>query len=342
MSGLPNTINDVAELEELMTRPSPALIDDLASVDGDIMLLGVAGKMGPTMARLARRAAPDKNVIGVARFSDRQVKTWLEDNDIETITCDLLDREAVAKLPSAANIVFLAGMKFGASEALAMTWAMNVLVPAIVAEMFARSRIVALSTACVYPYVAVTSGGADETTPAAPPSGDYAMSCLGRERMFEYFSQKRGTSGRLIRLSYAQDLRYGVLADIAGKVKREEPIDVTMAAANVIWQGDANAQVLRALAHAETPASPLNVSGPETVYTRELAYRFGELLGKTPVITGQETETAWLVNTSLAQNLFGQPEIDLDTMIRWVADWVAHDRTSLGKPTHFETRDGKY
>jgi nucleoside-diphosphate-sugar epimerase len=342
MNALPETIQDEAELEEIMTRPNQVLVEDLAGIDGDIMILGVGGKMGPTMAAMARRAAPDKTVIGVARFSDPRVKAKLEQAGIETITCDLLDRDDVSKLPKIDNIVFLAGMKFGAADALGLTWAMNTYVPGIVGEIFSCARIIALSTACVYPYVALDSGGADEKTPAMPPAGDYAMSCLGRERMFEHFSQFHNTPGRLVRLSYAQDLRYGVLADIADKVKTGRAIDVTMAGANVIWQGCANEQILRCLARTVTPTSPLNISGPETVKIRELAYRFGEMLGKKPVIEGKEADTAWLVDTSLAQTLFGAPDVTLDKMIGWVADWVARDMPSLGKPTHFETRDGKY
>ena len=342
MTSLPDTIDDIVQLEDVMTGPGQALIDDLAGIDGDIMILGVGGKMGPTMAVMARRAAPDKRVFGVARFSQAGVKAKLGNAGIETIACDLLDRAAVQALPKVANIVFLAGMKFGSAGALSTTWAMNTYVPAVVAETFDQARIVVLSTACVYPYVAVSSSGAEETLAASPPPGDYAMSCLGRERMFEYFSQKYHAPGRLVRLSYAQDLRYGVLADIAGKVLRAEPIDITMAAANVIWQGDANAQALRCLAHATVPTTPINVSGPEAVNIKQLAVRFGDLLGKQPVFEGREADKAWLVNTTLAQDLFGPPQIGLDTMIAWVADWVARDMPSLNKPTHFETRDGAY
>ena len=325
-----------------MTTPSPALIADLARTDGDLIVLGVGGKMGPTLARLAKRAAPGKRVIGIARFSERGLRESLESHGIECVPADLLDRAAIARLPRAPNVVFMAGRKFGSTGREDLTWAMNVFVPALVAEAFASSRIVAFSTACVYPFVPVASGGAAEDIATTPPPGEYANSCVGRERMLQYYSRVAGTPGRLIRLSYAIDMRYGVLHDVARKVLARDTIDLTMGHVNVIWQGDANEQALRLLAHCTAPASPLNVSGPEVVSVRWLAAEFGRRFGRTPLITGQEAPTAWLLDTTQAQALFGLPRVPVETMIDWVADWVQRGGPSLGKPTHFSARDGKY
>ena len=343
---LPRRFADAAELEEFMSRPRPGLVDDLARVDGDIMVLGVGGKMGPTLARMAKRAAPDKRVIGVARFSDPLLMELLQGHGVECIACDLLDRDALQRLPNVAdgvtNIVFMAGHKFGAADNAALTWMMNVGVPMMVAETFSKARIVAFSTACVYPFVAVDGPGATEATPATPPSGDYANSCVGRERMFEYFSRKLGTAGRSIRLSYAIDTRYGVLHDVATAVYGGVTLDLTMGYADVIWQGDANEQALRMLAHCTTPTSPINITGPSHTSIRWLAQEFGQRLGRKPELHGTEAPTAWLLDTTESQRLFGKPRVPLDRMIDWVADWVSRGQPSLGKPTHFSTRDGKY
>jgi hypothetical protein len=338
---LPETISDIAALDELLCRPSQALIDDLEEVDGDIMILGVAGKMGPTLAGLAKAALPHRRVIGVARFSDPGVKTWLQARGIETINCDLLDEAAIRVLPKVQNIVFMAGRKFGAEGDLSLTWAMNAHVPALVAQAFRDSRIVAFSTGCVYPFVPVDGKGADESVAPNPP-GEYAQSCVGRERMFEYFSRKFSTPGRLFRLNYAIDMRYGVLHDIATKILVGKPIDVSLGHVNFIWQGDASAQALRCLVHCGTPTSPINVSGHEILAVRDLAARLGARLGREPIITGREEPTAWLTDTSQAVKLFGLPVVDTDQLIAWTADWVARAMPNLGKPTKYEVRDGRY
>lgn len=339
---LPDRFESVEALEAFMTEPDEALVEDLRRAPGDILILGVAGKMGPTLARMAKRAAPERRVIGVARFSDPRARAALERAGVDALSCDLLDRKALEALPRCPNVVFMAGMKFGATGNEPLTWAMNVQVPAMVAETFAGSRIVAFSTGCVYPFVPVTGGGATEDTPAVPPAGDYAWSCLGRERMFQYFSGLHGTPGRLIRLNYAIDMRYGVLHDVAQKVFREEELDLSMGHANVIWQGDANAVALRCFARATTPTSPLNVTGPETIAIRRLAEAFGRLMGRKARLVGTEAATGWLNDAGRMNAEFGYPRVPLARMIEWTADWVVNDRESLGKPTHYEVRDGRY
>jgi nucleoside-diphosphate-sugar epimerase len=338
---LPARFESVEALEEFLSRPSQALIDDLAQVDGDIMILGVAGKMGPTLARLAKNAAPHKRVIGVARFSDPAVRQRLEGWGIETITADLLDRAAIEALPRVANIVFAAGHKFGAKDNQALTWAMNTHVPALVADTFRDARIVGFSTGNIYPLTTVGRQGASEKTPPAP-LGEYAQSCIGRERMFEYFSAQHGTPGRIFRLNYAIDMRYGVLFDIASKVHRGETVDVTMGHVNVIWQGDANAQVLRCLRHCTTPPTPVNCTGPETLSVRWLVGEFAARLGVPAQVSGQEAATALLSDTTLSGQLFGYPLVPLGAMLDWVADWVKRDQPTFNKPTKFEVRDGAF
>lgn len=339
------------ELEERLSRPSAAAVADLAGLPpGDVLVLGAGGKMGPSLARMARRAfdaagQSDRRVVAVARFSDPDSRAALEAGGVQTLRADLSDRAQVAALPDAGSVVFMAGQKFGTSGAPEVTWMMNTYVPALVAERYAPvgTRIAAFSTGCVYPNTPVGRSGSREGD-ALEPVGDYANSCVGRERTFAFFCQKYGAPLSLVRLNYAVDLRYGVLVDVARKVRDGEPIDLSMGHANVIWQGDANVYALRSLAHVRTDSPPLalNVTGPETVSIREAALRLGNLLGRAPVFTGEEAPTALLSNAGRAFALLGYPSVPLDTLLEWVAAWLGRGGRLLGKPTHYETRDGRY
>jgi hypothetical protein len=338
---LPACFADVDALDEFLARPSRALVEDLATVEGDIIVLGAGGKMGPTLTRLAKMAARSKQVVAVARFSEPGLRRRLDSWGIETISCDLADRAAVDRLPRLPNVVFMAGRKFGSSSHEALTWAMNVYVPAIVADAFRAARIVAFSTGNVYSLTDVGREPPTETTPPNP-AGEYAQSCLGRERIFEYFSQRHGTRGRALRLNYAIDMRYGILYDIAAKVRDGFPIDVTMGYVNVIWQGDANTQALRCLKHCTAPITPLNISGHEKLSVRWLSEELGRRLGRKPIIAGSEAATALLTNSSEAVRLFGAPRVPISVMLDWVADWVSRSMPALNKPTKFEVRDGAF
>jgi nucleoside-diphosphate-sugar epimerase len=317
----------------------------MAEMEGDLLILGVAGKMGPSLAKRARRvcerAKLPKRIIGVARFSDPRVQQELQAVGIETVSADLLAPGAMATLPDAPNVLYMAARKFGSTGAEHLTWAMNGLLPALVADRYAASRIVAFSTGNVYPLVPVAQGGASENTPTGPV-GEYAQSALGRERIFEYFSQRNQTPVMFLRLNYAIDLRYGVLLDIGQRVFERRPVDVSMGHVNVIWQGDANSIALRSFALCQSPPVVLNVTGPETVAVRWIARRFGERFGVEPVVEGTESETALLSNAARCHRLFGYPSVTVEQMIEWVAEWIGMGGATLSKPTHFEARDGRF
>jgi nucleoside-diphosphate-sugar epimerase len=337
----PDRIEDEAALEEVLSRPDPALVADLAAVAGDILVLGAAGKMGPTLCRLAKRADPVRRIIAVARWSEPGLRERMESWGIECLAADLADRAALAKLPDAPNLIFMAARKFGASGAPEQTWAMNVLLPERVAERWPTSRIVFFSSGNVLPLVPVLSGGADESVQPAPV-GEYAASVLGRERVFQHAGIARGTPCSGVRLNYAIDLRYGVLHDVATKVAAGVPVPLAMGHANVLWQGDANAWTLRALRHAAADCPIINVTGPETVSIRWLAEQFAERLGRPASFTGGEAPDALLSNAARAFALFGYPRVPLLRMVDWVADWVARGGRALGKPTKYEVRDGRF
>ena len=345
MASLPELIANEEELDDLLTEPTDDLVQTLGEIGGGVIVLGVGGKMGPTLARQARRAldrgGSNAPVIGVSRFTDTAAERQLRAAGVETISGDLLEDSVLDRLPDVPNVIFMAGRKFGSTGAEHLTWAMNTYLPAQVAQRYRHARIVVFSTGNVYPLVPVTSGGATEATPVGP-IGEYAQSCLGRERLFEYFSDRYGTKVSIIRLNYAIDLRYGILLDVASRVWSGEPIDLTMGNVNVIWQGDANRAILHALSVATSPPVVLNLTGPETVSIRYLATRFGQLLERTPAFVGEEAPTALLSNASRAHGLFGYPRVPLESMLRWVANWLMDGGRALGKPTHFETRDGKF
>lgn len=338
---LPKTIASVTELDDLMSQPSERLLDFFRHLEGDLMIVGASGKTGPTLARMAIRAVKatgsQKKVYVVARSAMDDLVA----EGCEAIRCDLSDWEAVAKLPRVPNLVFLVGFKFGAEGLKSQTWAINTIVPYHVARHFQGSRIASLSTGCVYPVMPLSSGGATELTPPEPV-GEYAQSCLGRERMFDYFADRGLESVAHIRLNYAVECRYGVLRDIGEKVLRGEALDLTTGYANVIWQGDAAEQILLSLDIASSPAKILNLTGPECFSIQQVAEEFARLLGKKAIFSGEPNGYGYLNNAAQACSLFGYPRVPLNTIVKWTADWLKNAGPSLGKPTHFETQDGKY
>lgn len=333
------------QLEEWITVPSEALIQDLSKLDGDLMILGVGGKMGPTLAKMAVRAINEsgqpKKVIGVSRFSSGTLQQELEEVGVETISADLLNDEDLQKLPDVKNIIYMAGTKFGTSGNEHYTWAMNVYLPGRVAEKFPHSRIVVFSTGNVYPLVPVLQGGCDEEHPVNPV-GEYAQSCLGRERIFTNFSVRQQTAITIFRLNYAIDMRYGVLLEIARQVYAGTAVDLTMGHVNVIWQGDANEYALRSLTISNNPPTILNVTGPETISIRWLAEQFGRAFNKEVQFVNDEQPTALLNNSAKAHQLFGYPKVSLKQMIAWTAEWVSSGGYVLNKPTHFQERQGAF
>jgi nucleoside-diphosphate-sugar epimerase len=341
---LPEAVRSEEQLDELLSRPSPADVDFVRTLAGDVIVLGAGGKMGPSLARRARRALGaaglSNRVLAVARFSEPGLAGALERHGVEPVPCDLLDPAQVAGLPRAPNVLFLAGRKFGSSGRPDLTWAQNVVVPGVVAPHFRESRIVVFSSGNVYPLVPPGAPGSTEQTPPGPV-GEYAQTCLGRERVFEHASRERGTPCLLLRLFYAVDLRYGTLVDVARKVHAGEPVDLRAGHVNALWQGDANSYALRGLSLCESPPRPLVVTGPEIVSVREAAEAFGQRFGRPPRFVG-DPGPALLGDPALCVSQLGAPEVRLVRLLDWVATWVAEGGRSLGKPTHFEATDGRF
>jgi nucleoside-diphosphate-sugar epimerase len=338
-------IHSVSELEEFLSRPSQEDIAAIARLDGDLLILGAGGKMGPSLARRAYRAAEKagvrKRIVAAARFSENHLRASLASEGIETLAVDLLEPGALSKLPDIPNVIFMAARKFGTSGSADLTWAMNTFLPGLVAERYRASRIVAFSTGNVYPLRPAMEGGAVESTPVAPES-EYAQSALGRERMFEYGSRQWGTAVTILRLNYAIDLRYGVLLDIGTAVFERRPIDLRMAFVNIIWQGDANSVCLRSFAHCQAPPLILNLAGAETLRVRFIAEEFGRRFNVQPIFSSEEMPTALLSNAAKAHQMFGCPTVTSTQMIYWTAAWISSGGPRLNKPTHFEVRDGKF
>ncbi|MGQ9455447.1 MAG: NAD-dependent epimerase/dehydratase family protein [Armatimonadota bacterium] len=338
-------ISSLEQLEEMLTRPTPVVVETLARLDEDLIVLGCGGKMGPSLARMVRRAFDEagvgRRVIGVDVFALPDQEARLREAGVETISCDLIDQDGLELLPDVPNVVYMVGMKFGTSENQALTWALNAYLPGAVCRRYKNSRIVAFSTGNVYGLVPLWKGGSVETD-EPNPEGEYAWSALARERVFEYFSRLNGTPVSLVRLNYSNELRYGVLVDIALKVWRCEPVDVSMGVVNVIWQADAVAMALSSLGYASSPPFVINVAGPESVSVRRAAEQFGSLMGREVYFTGCEAPDTLLSNAQKAHQMFGYPRVGVRQMIEWIAGWIMSGGETLGKPTHFETRDGKF
>ena len=345
MRGERNSIRDLDDLEDALSEPSDGLLRSFELLKGDIIVLGVGGKMGPSLARMARRASDSvgtkRRVIGVSRFSSTALESQLNSWGIETIRCDLLDRAELFRLPDAPNVIYMAGMKFGSTGNESLTWAMNSFLPGLVSEKYSSSRIVAFSTGNVYGLSPVSQGGSREGD-CVNPAGEYAMSCLGRERIFEHFSRANGTRMALIRLNYATEMRYGVLLDIATRVYNGQPVALSMGYLNAIWQADASAMSLQALEHVSSPPIVLNITGPELLSVRNVAEKYAQHFGKSARFEGAESHDALLSNAEKSFQLFGHPRVAADKLMDWIADWVSRGGTTLAKPTHFEERAGRF
>lgn len=338
-------IQNIHDLELKLAETTPELIDDLKNIDGDILILGLGGKMGPSLAKLAinaiREGSLDKKVMGASRFSNKAMRDELEGYGVQTIAGDLLDESFLQNLPDCKNVIYMAGNKFGTSGNEHFTWAMNAYLPGRVAEKYKDSRIVVFSSGNIYPFMPVESTGANEHV-APSPIGEYAQSCLGRERVFEHFAIKNSTPMLIFRLNYAVDLRYGVLSEVAKSVFDQKPIDITTGFVNVIWQGDANSYALRSLRHCSTPPKKLNCTGPEVIPIEWLAKKFGQLMDKPVKFIGTSAPTALLNDASYSFELLGKPKVALDEVIKWTAHWVMNGGEDLGKPTHFQQRKGNF
>ena len=340
-------INEVNEewLETLLTKPSRYLLDDLRKIKGDLIIIGAGGKMGPSLTSLLKngldQVSSSQKIYAVSRFSNPDNRKYLDDRGIHTVAGDLLDPDFISSLPPCQNVIYMAGQKFGTHSNESLTWAINTLVPGWIAEKYKHSNIVAFSTGNVYPLMSIdTEGATEQTTP--DPIGEYAQSCLGRERIFEYYSKSHQTPVLIYRLNYALDLRYGVLNDIGQKIWNEQPIDLSMGYVNIIWQGDANEYAIRSLLHCTSPANHLNVTGLELLAVSDLAKTIGGHLGKTPIFMHEPSSTALISDATKAQSYFGTPNVTVDQMCKWTAQWIMSGQKSLNKPTHFQQRDGKF
>ncbi len=339
------TIKNEEQLDELLSEPTRGAIEAMAALEGDIVILGVGGKMGPTLARMAKRASElagvKRRVIGVARFSSSTLESRLQAWGVETVRCDLLDPHSLDKLPAATNVIFMAGMKFGTTGQEPLTWAINSFLPGLVADRYRQSRVAVFSTGNVYGLSPISQGGSREED-SLNPAGEYAMSCVGRERMFEYFSRIHNTRITVLRLNYATELRYGVLLDIALQVQSGRPLRISMGYLNAIWQADASAMSLQSLACATSPPNVLNIAGPELLSVRSVAEEFGKRLDKPVTFAGRESGDALLSNAEKSYQLFGRPHVSAQQMMDWIAEWVSNNGITLAKPTHFEERAGRF